>query len=298
MPGPVISLGEFLALGCALLWALNGLVLRTQITRISPAAMNCLRCSIAGLLFWLLLPFDEPLAGLLAVPARDWLLLLCSLVTAIVIGDTLYLMALKEIGLSRSMPLSATYPLTTLAFEYLLFGRPVTADLAAGVVLVVFGIICLSTQEHGNEPDGHASVGRLRLGVLLAISASVLWGLGTAILKPAITNLTVVQTNAIRMPVVAGLLYITRVRPSGERLRHIDTRTLVIVGATGILGMGLGSYWFLAAIKAIGAARTVTLTSVCPVFGLIMAVLFLKERVTLRVLVGAASCLAGVWLVL
>jgi len=298
MPGPVISLGELLALGCALLWALNGLVLRTQITRISPAAMNTLRCGIAGLLFWFLLPFDEPLSGLLAVPGRDWLLLLCSLVTAIVIGDTLYLMALKEIGLSRTMPLSATFPLTTLAFEYLLFGRPVTATLAAGVVFVVFGIVCLAAREQAGESDGHPLVGRVKLGVFLAIAASVMWGLGTAILKPAITHLTVVQTNAIRMPVVAGILYATRVWPSGERLRHIDARTLAIVGATGLVGMGLGSYWFLGAIKAIGAARTVTLTSVAPLFGLIMAVVFLKERITLRVLLGAASCLAGVWLVL
>lgn len=294
----MISSGELLALGCAFLWALNGLVLRTQITRMSPAAMNSVRCGIAGLLFWLLLPFDEPLAGLLAVPARDWLLLLGSVVTAIVIGDTLYLMALKEIGLSRTMPLSATYPLTTLGFDYLLFGRPVTADLAAGVVLVVIGIICLSTREQASDPGDDSPMGRVRLGVFLAISASVLWGLGTAILKPAITNLTVVQTNAIRMPVVAALLYITRVWPSDERLRQIDARTLVIVGATGILGMGLGSYWFLGAIKTIGAARTVVLTSVYPVFGLVMAVIFLKERITLSVLLGAGCCLAGVWLVL
>ena len=294
----MISTGELLALGCAFLWALNGLVLRPLFTRVSAAAMNAVRCGVAGVLFWILLPFDEPLAGLLAVPAHDWLLLLCSLVTAIVIGDTLYLMALKEIGLSRTMPLSATYPLTTLAFEYLLFSRPVTADLATGVLLVVFGIICLSARERESASGGHAPMGRLRLGVFLAISASVLWGLGTAILKPAISHLTVVQTNAIRMPVVAVLLYATRVWPSGERLRCIDARTLIIVGATGLVGMGLGSHWFLGAIKSIGAARTVTLTSVAPLFGLIMAVVFLKERVTLRVLLGAASCLAGVWLVL
>lgn len=273
-------------------------MLRTQIARLSPAAMNTLRCGVAGLLFWILLPFDAPLSGMLAVPGRDWLLLLCSLVTAIVIGDTLYLMALKEIGLSRTMPLSATYPLTTLAFEYLLLSRPIAADLAAGAALVVFGIICLAARERESDTDSHAPMGRVRLGVFLAIAASVMWGLGTAILKPAITHLTVVQTNAIRMPAVAILLYVTRVWPSGERLRRIDTRTLVIVGATGILGMGLGSHWFLGAIKTIGAARTVTLTSVYPVFGLIMAVVFLKERVTPRVLLGAASCLAGVWLVL
>ena len=127
-----LSLGELLALGCAALWAVNGLVLRTQLGAMSPAAMNALRCGVSGALFCLILPFHRPPVALGQVPAADWGLLLLSVAIAIVIGDTLYLTALKGIGLSRTMALSSTYPLSTMGFEYLLLDQPISANLALG----------------------------------------------------------------------------------------------------------------------------------------------------------------------
>ena len=52
------ALPELAALGCAVLWAINALLLRAQADRIPPATMNATRCAVAGVLFLLLLPFD------------------------------------------------------------------------------------------------------------------------------------------------------------------------------------------------------------------------------------------------
>ena len=58
------------------------------------------------------------------------------------------------------------------------------------------------------------------------------------------------------------------------------------------------SPWRPSDAGSIGPAKTTTLSSVSPVFGLVMAVLFLKEKVSLRIVLGAALCVSGVWLVL
>ena len=126
----------------------------------------------------------------------------------------------------------------------------------------------------------------------------MLWGLAVTLLKPALAHLTIVQANALRMPVVALLLYLALVRPSGERLRSLSQRAWILLVGSGLLGMGLGAYMFLTALSLLGPAKAVTLTSASPVFGLALAVLFLKERVDARVLAGVACCLAGVWSVL
>ena len=73
---------------------------------------------------------------------------------------------------------------------------------------------------------------------------------------------------------------------------------MLILGFSGILGMGIGALAFLTAINLIGPAKTATLTAATPVFGLVMAVLFLKEKPTPPLLAGVALCVTGVWLVL
>lgn len=297
MAGTVtLSLGEVYALVCAFLWATNGLVLRSQAGVMSPAAMNAWRCGVAALPYLLLLPLDRPLASLLVVPMIDWAYLFGSLIAGPTIGATLYIIALREIGASRAMPLTGTYPLATLLFEWLLLGQAAAGHVLYGTLLVVAGIGLLAGQR--GLDSGIEASRRARLGVLLAIVASLLWGLSTVLLKPALEHLSVVQANAVRLPAVAAIVYLALVRPSGQPLFRAPRRPLVIIGAIGLISQGLGSYTFLAALDLIGAARTVTISSTYPVIGLIMAALILKERVTVWVVLGAGCCMAGVYLVL
>lgn len=297
--GLSVSFGEFIGLVCALIWALNGLILRTQSYKIPPALMNAIRCGVASVLFWILLPFESSPLSFLQVPLREWALLIGSVIVGIVIGDTLYLSAIKELGVSRPLALVGTYPLTTLLFEQLLLRHPVSRMFVLGSCLVVVGVICLSFRSRGEGSTFEGRPVRVRLGVFLSLSASLLWGLSTVMLQPAIVHLTAIQANSIRMPLVALMLYLTRYWTGPVvSLRQVDRRSLLIVAGTGILGMGLGSFLFLMAIDLVGPAKTATLSSASPIFGMTMAVIFLKEELTFRVVLGVALCMAGVWLVL
>ena len=285
-----------MALGCAVLWAGNALILRDLSARVTPAAINTIRCGAAGVAFLLLLPFHEAPTALADVPWVDWALLLSSVTIGIVVGDTLYLVSLREIGVSRAMPLSGSFPVATLFFERLLLGTPLEAEVLSGSVLVAAGVVLLA---RGRVHDPQAPMaGSLRLGLLCALAASLLWGFAVTLLKPALEHLTQIQANAVRMPLVSLLLYVVVVRRTPQRLTALGLRTWLLVSITGLLGMGLGAYLFLTAVTAIGPARAVTLTSVSPVFGLALAALFLRERVDRTVLLGAACCVAGVWAVI
>ena len=299
-----LSTAELYALGCAVLWAINALVLRTLAHQVAPATINAVRCGAAGLLFLLLMPFSAPLSSLALVPWSEWGLLLISLSCGLVVGDTLYLVALREIGVSRAMPVSGTFPLTTLLFERLLLGTPLQPTILLGSLLVGVGVVLLAwakvPKTSGATPHASGTVPPVRLlrGVLCALTAALLWGLAVTLLKPALVHLTMVQANAVRMPMVALLLYLLVMRPAGQALRPLTRRTWVLLVGSGLSGMGLGAYLFLSALSQIGPAKTVTLTSASPVFGVALAVLFLKEKVDARALVGAACCLAGVYAVL
>ncbi len=286
---------EWAALLCAFLWAFNGLVLRTQSHLVSPAAMNTIRCGLAGGLMWLVIPFDSvPLSGLLEVPAREWGLLFLSFSVGIALGDTLYLVAIKEIGISRTMALTGTFPLTTLFWQTILLDTPFEPALGLGCLFVALGVVVLSRS--GDDADPTL---RLRYGIFLALIASVMWGFSSTLLKPATVNLSSIQTNAIRMPLIAILVYLVRVLPSGNReLRGISWRSFLIVGSTGILGMGVGANLFIYAISQMSPAKVVTITASSPLFGMAMAAIFLKEPITRWIALGMGLCLAGVWIVI
>jgi drug/metabolite transporter (DMT)-like permease len=66
----------------------------------------------------------------------------------------------------------------------------------------------------------------------------------------------------------------------------------------GILGTGIGSVLFIYAVEDLGAARTAFLTTSAPVFALPMGMIFLRERLTPRIILGTLLTIAGIWLVL
>ena len=142
----------------------------------------------------------------------------------LVIGDTLYLVALREIGVSRAMPLSGTFPLSTLLFERLLLGTPLLPSLLAGSLLVGVGVVLLAWGR-APTPTVSAPPARLLRGILCALTASLLWGLAVTLLKPALVHLTMVQANAARMPVVALLL--------SPRAGYVTGTSIQVAGGVG-----------------------------------------------------------------
>jgi drug/metabolite transporter (DMT)-like permease len=297
-----ITYGEFIGLLGAFIWALHSLLLRTQVHKASPLLLNAFRCAVASIFFWILLPFGAPKSAYTSVTGLEWLMLAGSVLLIIGVGDTLHMISMREIGISRSMGLTGIHPLTTLFFERIILGTPFNETFIAGCVLVVVGITLLSSRVEQTAKEDTDS-GRLTYGILLALAAAVCWGLGTVITKPAIAHLTPVQANSIRMPLVALCLYLSyrwsgQQRQQGQRLKQLGGRTLLIMGAVGILGMGLGSLSFLVALELIGPAKTTLLAGLSPVMALIMAVIFLKEQVNIRIVLGVILSTTGVWLVL
>jgi transporter family protein len=308
------SLYDLLPLACALIWACNGLVIRNQMDKIAPPTVNAIRCGIAGLFFWILVPFDAPLAGLAQVTWAQWALFATSLSIGLGLGDTLYLSAIKEIGVSRTLALAGIFPLAAVFFEYALFDQVADYRLLLGAILVSVGVVFISLSKSSQakivasaidemEPTIVAAKdrmvnGRLGLGIAMALGAAVLWGLSTVLLKQAISHMTPIQANALRLPIVTGMLYLFWVRglPRGG-LGDLSRTSWMIVLGSGLIGMGVGSLMFLSALQYSSAARVVTLTATSPLFGMILAAVFLKEEINRRMVLGMVCCVVGVWCV-
>jgi drug/metabolite transporter (DMT)-like permease len=69
------------------------------------------------------------------------------------------------------------------------------------------------------------------------------------------------------------------------------------VALGGILGMGLGGLLYIAAVQDAGAGKAAILSATSPLFALPLAMLFLAERVTPRLMAGTLVSIVGISLV-
>ncbi len=294
-PNLNFSFGEVSALSCAFVWAASNLVLQTQSQKIPLLLMNVTRCAAGTLLFWMMLPFEDSLATYRQAPAHEWAAVFGSMLVGVCLGDTLFLFAIREIGASHASAVGSILPLTALFFEWLLLGSPVGWNLFVGSCFVVLGVICLClaprrTPHAPRMPQPK----RFAVGIPLALLTAFLWGLSTVLLKTGLTTLTPVQLNSVRMPFVTIILFAAWTF-RGKKPTKMSISSLLLIAGTGLFSMGLGAFLYLVALANIGASKTSTLISTSPVFSLILALVFLNEKISLQLALGVALCVAGVW---
>ncbi len=183
--------------------------------------------------------------------------------------------------------LDATVPLfTILAAHYMLRDDKITLPKVLGLLTGFAGVIVLMSRDLGVS---HSSL----LGQLAVVAASVFYAF-SAIYARKYTE----QAPAI-MRSVGPLLSSTAVMwlaaPLVEAPLKIPRLPLTWVGLLwlGILGSGFAFILLYRLIHDIGPTRTTMVTYLFPLGGVILGVLFLHERLTWEVVVGALLIIAG-----
>ncbi|MBW8723286.1 MAG: DMT family transporter, partial [Polaromonas sp.] len=65
----------------------------------------------------------------------------------------------------------------------------------------------------------------------------------------------------------------------------------------GVFGTAVAFVWYYEGIRQLGAARTVVFNNLVPIFGVLLGWLILGEALSVSLLVGGVTAVAGVFLV-
>jgi DME family drug/metabolite transporter len=295
--------GEVFAILSAFLWALSSTLVKTQTKKISIVLLGALRTIPALAIYWGYLVFSGSCGSLLALPARSWGFLAGATVLGLVIGDLVYFESMKYIGLSRALPLSTTYPFFTIVLALVFLDERITWTIVGGALLIASGALLLAFPRGMRKRRKGEDAQEQQLnfkGVAMALVAAVLWGTSTVLLRQGLEGLEVPVANTVRLSILALVLWAAVVwrketRLIGRYMRGDGLKTLGVIVLTGIIGMSLGTFAYLAAVQRAGAARTSILTSAMPLFGVPFS-LMLGEKLTVRTVVGTLLTIGGVWL--
>jgi drug/metabolite transporter (DMT)-like permease len=291
------GMGELAALGTALLWATTSTMVGSQTGRVPATVISAVQLLAATILLWTLtgvLLATGQIQGTTIVRA---LLLIATALIGPGLGDMLYFVGIREVGVARAFPVAmAGSPLFTIALAALFVGEAITLTVVLGAILTISGIVLIAVR--GSSSSDPRRSEKATTGLLIVLGAALLWAVTTVALRATAEGVAAPLVSAIRIP-AAALLALALARSTGRVLRpsHYGARSMITLAAAGLMGVGTGSMLYVLAIQQAGAARTAILSSTAPLFALPLAALLLRERITRRMVAGTALTIAGIWLV-
>lgn len=292
-------IGEVSALGTALCWAVSSTLTKSLAGKFEPMTLNLLRCFAASLFLWGIIPFNPGMPALFQASWTALFYLALSALIGISVGDTIYIRGLRLININLAFPIAhAAWPLFTLLAAILFLGETITWSLSLGTALTLGGIYLIAWPGGSRFPLAVSLFAKRRLGIFLVILASFLWAISISFLKLGLQDVSLVLANGIRLPLASLLLIILILFPKSlPRPTNLNFPNIALGAVTGILSFGIGGLLFLQAIRYAGAGKATVLTSCAPLFGLPISLIFLKERVTTRIVAGTILTVIGIGLI-
>ena len=293
-------LGIAFALGMALCWAVMGVVLRSLPSHLDAFVVTCLRALFGTLAIALLVVATGGLEQYRLLTATKTLYLVGSILAGGVLGDTLYLLSLRLLGMTRCFPVVSSYPLFTVLYSTLLLGERVSLSMLSGMLLVFVGIYIVA-RSRGNPASGASgarSTKEVIRGVLMALGTAALYGVESVLVSLGAQDVSSIVANSVRVPVVLVVsLLIAVQRGQWQQVYHLDRRTLGLLILAGGIGWVVGGSCWVAAIRLAGPSRAAIVGSTAPLFGVPLSMVFLHERPTRYTLVGTLLTVAGIIMV-
>ena len=256
----------------ALCWAGNAIVGRLAAGHIPPVTLSFLRWSLAFLLIlplaWKQLRQDWP-----AIRSRLGIMIALSL-TGIGAFNTLQYWSLEYTQALNTLLLQSSGPLIVAVWSMLLLRVHLTAAQAIGIVLSLAGVLLILTRGH---PTALASI-TFNRGDLIFLLAMAIFGFYSvlSLKRPQIHGLSMVAFTfgcgaASLIPLLVWELH---ARP----VMVLDAKNLLSLLYVAIFPSTIAYLCFNRGVLLIGANRAAPFLHVVPVFGSIMAFVFLGEQ--------------------
>ncbi|CCE07133.1 putative transport protein; permease of the drug/metabolite transporter (DMT) superfamily [Bradyrhizobium sp. STM 3843] len=273
----------------ALCWAGNAIVGRLAAGHIPPVTLSFLRWSLA---FLIILPFTwrQLRADWPAIRSRLGLMIVLS-ITGIGAFNTLQYWSLEYTQALNTLLLQSAGPLIVAVWSLVLLRVHLTVAQAAGIALSTVGVLTILTR-----------------GDLTAIS-QITFNKGDLIFLVALAIFGLYSVLTLKRPPMHGLSFVTFTFGCGAAslipllvweihtrpVMALDTKNLLSLVYVAIFPSTIAYLCFNRGVLLIGANRAAPFFHVVPVFGSIMAFVFLGEQPQIFHVLGFALVLAGVF---
>jgi len=222
-------------------------------------------------------------------------LLAISGILGITFGDTLYFMTLSRLGSRLTLLLGSLIPVTTAIIAAIFLHESISLVSWMGIALTISGVTYVMWERSGDEQVSKRWLQGVGIGLVfvLANSLSIIFS------KLGVEDIPSMDATFMRQVwamvgfafwglVTANMLSWTKPLSNPRLVKPL------LVAA--FIGAFLGTWLSIFALKYTYVTVATVLNSTSPLFILPLAVWVLKEKVTVRAILGALIALAGITL--
>jgi DME family drug/metabolite transporter len=293
-------IGELAALGAAVSWTVSAVLYKKALMQAKPVSANIIRLTCTAIVLLALLLVLGKTEVVTTMPQNVIAMASVSGVIGLGVGDTLYMMSLKNVGVARAVPITCIYPLFSLLWAVLWAGEAVTFPVVLGATIIVLGVWLLSQADQTAGPTVQKRV--LHKGLALALATAIVWSVSITIMGMAVKETPdldhALVINAVRVIAIAvSFLAISPIMDRGLGFLKMNRKTVATLIAGGIVALGLG--WFFLSYSFVGTSqsRAVPISSTTPLFSTLASIVLLHEKVTVKNAVGSAIIVIGIFLI-
>lgn len=288
-------LGEFAALFVAFCWTTSALVFESASLKVGSIAVNFIRLLLALFIISVFTYFSRGFFLPTDASLHAWLWLILSGIIGLVLGDFFLFESYTIIGSRVAMLIMTLVPPLTALLSWVMLGEVLTFMNLVGMSLTLTGIalVILSRGNGGKFFNIKFSVKGLFYAFLGAVGQS----LGLVFSKVGMGNYDAFAATQIR--IITGVIGFAFVISFWKKWQKIFTafknnKAMLRIGTGAVFGPFLGISFSLFAVQNTHAGIASTIMAIVPVLIIPPAIIFFKQKISLKEIIGAVISVLGV----
>ena len=270
-------------------WATNIILGRSLRSEVGPLTLAALRFVIGSALFAALLQREVPEQRKLG---SDWPLLLAMGIAGVVLFAPLLYLGLRYTTAANAALLQALAPLITGLLAGLLIGEPMSRNQVVGALVGLLGVLVLISRGSLTFWQGAQST----IGDLIILVAVILWALYTVISRRVTARRRVLPATSWSTFLGVPFLLVAMVCEWQTMPIEVTPGLLLAILYIGISPTVIGFLSWNGGVRRLGPSGAMVFYNTLPLYGALLAYLFLGEEIGLAHLAGGVLIIGGgIW---
>jgi len=292
--GRIEIFGEICAILAALCWALGASLYKKAIHDMNSLQFNLIRSTSVAIYAFSILFLLGKWNSLLNLDFPTIMIMGISSILVLFVGDTLYFVGLRSIGVTKTVPITYSYSILVVLLSAVFLEEEITLPIIFGTIAIIVGVWMVAnkaldqTQKSGSSP----------IGVLASLGTTLCWGFGIVLFKIILINNDPYILTAGRMLFLLPILAILSTIPYRKKSHRTKwtKNQLSLALLSGLIALGIGDTLLYLGLDSTNINIVAPLTSITPIFSAIIAILFLREKVSKRTIIATLLVTAGTML--
>ena len=277
-------------LAATFFWAANIIAIKQALTGFHSLALTQLRITFAGIVFIVLFLATGKLRNL-RLSRRDWVFMFFIGVTGVTLNQVCFIAGLERSSASHAGLIVALGPIMVLVLSCTIGLEALTVSKFAGMLIAFGGVAILTTAK--SAPGSHAAW----VGDLILLAGSGVFAVYTILMKEVADKYDAVTVNALAYVIgVPLMLPFAATAVLQVHWGEVPAPAWWSLAYAIFFGSVVPYLIFALAMTELTAARVAAFAYIQPVIATSLGVLMLHERLSVRLFIGGALILGGLYL--